>query len=123
MVKQSTSKGRIRQLNERQRKKLRVAEYRELVFIARARFHRVLDVTEVDALLDEFAAFLKRRDLVVGGMGGTLPMLEVEGLIHRLDGGSTTEEDRQSVAQWLEARPEVMGASAGELVDGWHGWD
>ena len=123
MVKQPTSKGRIRQCNERQRKKLRVAEFRECVFIARARFHRVLEVVEVNALLDAFAVFLDLRGVVAGGMDSALPMLETEGLIHRSDGGSATEEDRQAVEEWLQARPEVMGSSAGELVDGWHGWD
>jgi len=123
MAKQPTSKGRIRRCNERQRKKLRVAEYQEWVFVVRVRFCRVLEVTEVDALLDQFAVFLNTLGLVAGGMGGTLPMLETEGLIHRSDGGAATEEDRRAVEEWLEARPEVIGASAGELVDGWHGWD
>ena len=118
--KQFTAKTRIRRMNRRQRKKLRLQEFQELIFTVRAKFSRPLDENAYDPLLDDFIAFIESRDLGVGGMGGRLPLSETEGVIQAWKRRSPTEEDRRAVVAWLSSRPEVVEASADDFVDGWH---
>jgi uncharacterized protein YggL (DUF469 family) len=118
--KQFTAKTRIRRMNRRQRKKLRLQEFQELIFTVRAKFSRPLDENAYDPLLDDFIAFIESRDLDVGGMGGRLPLSETEGVIQAWKRRSPTEEDRRAVVAWLSSRPEVVEASADDFVDGWH---
>lgn len=118
--KQFTSKTRTRKMNRRQRKKLRVEEFKELVFTAWAKFGRALDEPAYDVLIDDFIAFIESRDLAVGGMGGSFPLAETDGVIQASDRRSPTEEDRQAVVTWLSLRPEVAEAGADDFVDGWH---
>jgi len=54
----------------------------------------------------------------VGGLGGTLPLLATDGIVSALKRGSSTEEDRQAVLDWVRQRPEVADAAVGEFVDG-----
>lgn len=120
VLKQVTTKTRIGKMNRRQRKKLRVGEFKELIFTVRAKFDRALDESAYDLLLDDFLAFIESRDLAVGGMGGKLPLTETEGVIQAWARNSPTEEDRQAVVTWLRLRPEVVEAGADDFVDGWH---
>lgn len=123
MAKQPTSAGRIRQLNQRQRKKLHLGEFQQLIFSVHAQFQPPLDESAYMALWTEFIDFIESRNLWIGGLGGDLPLAETEGIIQASDRESPSEEDRQAVVTWLQARPEVSSASAEELVDGWYGWD
>lgn len=123
MAKLPTSNGRIRQLNQRQRKKLHLGEFQELIFSVHAQFSPPLDESACIALWTEFINFIESRNLWVGGLGGDLPLVETEGVIQANGRGSPSEEDRQAVVAWLRARPEVTSASADDLVDGWYGWD
>ena len=120
MAKQPTSKGRVRQLNQRQRKKLRLGEFQELVFLVRAKFLRPLDESAYEFLLDDFIEFIESRKLSVGGMGGHLPLSETDGTIQTWGRGSPSEDDRQAVVAWLIARSEVASASADDFVDGYY---
>jgi uncharacterized protein len=123
MAKLPTSSGRIRQLNRRQRKKLHLGEFQQLIFSVHAQFQPPLDESAYMALWTEFINFIESRNLWVGGLGGDLPLAETEGVIQAIGSGSSSEEDRQAVVAWLRARPEVTSASADDLVDGWYGWD
>jgi uncharacterized protein YggL (DUF469 family) len=123
MTKQPTSKGRIRQLNPRQRKKLRLGEFQELIFLVRAQFHTPLDESAYIDLWTDFISFIEPRKLWIGGLGGSLPLSETEGMIQACGRGSPSEEDRQAVITWLRARPEIASASADDFVDGWYSWD
>lgn len=67
------SARRLHRLNRRQRKKLRVGEFRECVFEVRLLFRHPLDEIAHAALLDAFIAMIESRDLVVGGLGSKLP--------------------------------------------------
>lgn len=107
-------------MSRRQRKKLRLQEFQELIFTVRAKFDRLLDENAYDPLLDDFIAFIESRDLGVGGMGGRLPLSETEGVIQAWKRRSPTEEDRRAVVEWLSSRSEVVEASADDFVDGWH---
>jgi hypothetical protein len=59
-------------------------------------------------------------------MGGGFPLQETNGIIeasYKNLNLSPTEQDRQAVLTWLQQHPIVATASAGELVDGWYGYD
>ena len=123
MNKNPLSAGRLRRLNRRQRKKLRLGEFQELVFEIRVHFHQPLDDAAYDSFLDAFIDFIESRKLAVGGLGGRLPLAETDGIISAWGRGSPAEEDRQAVLAWLHERPEAALAEVGEFVDGWYGWD
>lgn len=115
------SARKIRRLNRRQRKKLRVGEFQQLVFEVRIRFHHPMDDATHDAFLDGFIALIESRQLAVGGMGGRLPILETDGIVSAWGRGSPSEADRQAVVDWLYRQPEVASAQAGDFIDGWYG--
>lgn len=123
MNKPPTSTGRLRRLNRRQRKKLRLGEFQELVFEVRLSFKEPLDGAAFEPFLDAFIDFIEMRRLAVGGLGGRLPLTETDGMISAWERGSPVDGDRQAVLAWLQARPEVAQAEVGEFVDGWYGWD
>ena len=58
----------IRRLNRRQRKKLHVGEFQELVFEVRVQFRQLMDDAAHDAFLDGFIELIESRQLAVGGM-------------------------------------------------------
>jgi len=120
---QLPSTGKLNRLNRRQRKKLLVGEFQELVFDTRISFAKPLDESAYDAFIDAFIDFVESRHLVIGGFGGSLPLAEMDGLVSKAGPGSATEADRQAVQAWLEQRAEVSQVQLGELVDGWYGWD
>ena len=113
----------LRRLNRRQRKKLRVGEFQELVFEVRVQFRQPMDDAAHDAFLDEFIEIIESRHLAVGGMGGQLPLMETDGVVSAWGRGSPTEVDRAAVADWLRQHPDVASADVGDLVDGWYGWE
>lgn len=117
------SARKLRCLNRRQRKKLRVGEFQELVFEVRMQFHQPMDGASHDAFLDGFIELTESRYLAVGGMGGQLPLLGTDGIVSALGRGSPTEANQQAVLEWLRHRPEVASAEVGDLVDGWYGWE
>lgn len=123
MLKRMPSARKLKRLNRRQRKKLRVGEFQELVFEVRMAFRQPLDEPAYDDLLDAFIDLIESRRLAVGGLGGRLPLVETDGIVSAWGRGSPTGEDRQAVLQWLQNRPEVARAEVGEFVDGWYGWE
>lgn len=117
------SARKLQRLNRRQRKKLRVGEFQELVFKVRMTFRQPLAEPAYDVLLDAFIELIESRRLIVGGLGGQLPLVEADGIVSAWGRGSPAEEDRQAVLDWLRHRPEVASAEVGEFVDGWYGWE
>jgi len=113
------SKSRIRCLNSRQRKKLRVGEFQELVFSLRWTNRQDLDDAELNAQLDDFIDMIEARGLLFGG--GFSPS-GCEGIVTTDRRSSTTVEDRVAVLIWLRNRAEVSNVEVGDLVDGWYGW-
>lgn len=120
---QLPSTGRLKRLNRRQRKKLLVGEFQELVFEVRLAFKAPLDESAYDTLIDAFIDMTESRHLIIGGFGGSLPLTEMDGLVSKVGPGSVSEADRAAVREWLEQRPEASKVELGELVDGWYGWD
>lgn len=123
MLSRAPSSRKLKRLNRRQRKKLRVGEFQELVFEVRIRFHHPMEDSALDGFMDGFFDLVESRRLTVGGLGGRLPLLETDGVISAWERGSPTEEDRQAVLDWLQRQPEVASAEVGAFVDAWYGWD
>lgn len=112
----------VRRLNQRQRKKLRVAEFTEHIFDVEIKFAHALDGEPYDRFIDDLFGFLEQRGLLGGAFGGRMPLTETSGVITTIERGSPTEEDREAVGQWLRARAEVADVRVLELMDGWHGY-
>lgn len=123
MLNHAPSARKLSRLNRRQRKKLRVGEFQELVFEVRMRFHQPMGDAALDGFMDELFDLVESRRLAVGGLGGRLPLLETDGVISAWKRGSPTEKDRQAVLDWLQRQPEVATAEVGAFVDAWYGWD
>lgn len=121
MKRDARSTARVRRLNQRQRKKLRVGEFTEYVFDVELTFRELIDDDAHSALIDDLFGFIEERGMIGGGFGGRFPLTETSGVITAMERGSPSEDDREAVAQWLRARPEVANVSVHALVDGWHG--
>ncbi|MBD8567321.1 DUF469 family protein [Oxalobacteraceae sp. CFBP 8763] len=121
MKRDARSTTRVRRLNQRQRKKLRVGEFTEYVFDVELTFSEPIDDDAHSALIDDLFGFIEERGMIGGGFGGRFPLTETSGVITAMERGSPSEDDREAVAQWLRARPEVANVSVHALVDGWHG--
>ena len=121
MLKKAPSAEQLRRLNRRQRKKHRVGEFQEFLFEVRVTFRQPLDEPAYDPVIDDFIEMIESRQLVVGGMGGTLPLASTDGMVSAARRGSPTQDDPSAVVTWLQQRAEVAGAEVGEFVDGWYG--
>lgn len=121
MQRDHRSTSRMRRLNARQRKKLRVGEFKEHCFDIELVFHSPMRGEPYHDFINDFFGFLEQRNLLGGGFGGKEPFSETDGVIANIERGSPTEEDREAVVQWLRGRPEVVDARAQEFKDAWHG--
>jgi uncharacterized protein YggL (DUF469 family) len=122
MKRDHRSTSRMRRLNSRQRKKLRVGEFKEHCFDIELVFHSPMRGEPYHDFINDFFGFLEQRGLLGGGFGGKEPFSETEGVIANIDRGSPTEADREEVVQWLRGRPEVVDARAKDFKDAWHGY-
>jgi uncharacterized protein YggL (DUF469 family) len=98
----------------RLRKKLHIGEFQEFGFEFEADIDESFSPEQIaiacDAFLDEI---VEPRGL---GMGGWLNGAYFQSMEH----GSATDDDREAVRIWLEARPEVKAVRVGPLSDGWY---
>lgn len=115
------SNRRLRRLNLRQRKKRHVGEFQELLFRADARFHDALSPEAFEAWVHEFLSLMEGRQLLAVVGGGKLDLASTSAMVFRDGRGSPSEDDRQAVLTWLQARPEVAEASVDAFVDAWYG--
>ncbi len=120
MLKRFPSNGKLNSLNRRQRKKLRVGEFQELVFEIRIQFRQPMDDATLDTFWDALIALVESRRLAVGGWSD---LTKMDGVISAWGRGSPTEADRQALLDWLRLRSEVASAEAGDFADGWYGRD
>jgi uncharacterized protein YggL (DUF469 family) len=75
------TKPRVRRLNRRQRKKLRVGEFQELIFEISVIFKTTLDAAARDFLIDDFCEHITSHGLGLCGFGGRLHLAATEGWI------------------------------------------
>lgn len=98
-----------------------MGEYQELVCEVRVRFCSPMSDASHGDFLDGFIGPIESRRLAVCGMSGQLPLTETDGVVSAWGRGSPTEADRKALLDWLQQRPEVASAQAGDFVDGWYG--
>lgn len=122
MKRDPRSTSRMRRLNARQRKKLRVGEFQEHCFDVELVFHNPMRGEPYHDFINDFFGALEERGLLGGGFGGREPFSETEGVVARIERGSPSEADREAVIAWLRARPEVVDARAKDFKDAWHGY-
>ena len=113
---------RLQRWNRRQRKKLHLGEFQELGFTLYLTFHAPLDVAALEPFWDAIITYIEARGLSIGGLGGRLPITEMDGFVSSWDRGPVTPEQQASLLDWCQTRPEVKQARADELRDAWHGW-
>jgi hypothetical protein len=106
-------------MRKRLRKKLRRAEFTELVFGARYTLIPGLVTQAIDDFLDRFLErAVEANNLRCGGGGQGVAWDFVVTLAGR---GSPSEAQRMSLGTWLAAQPEVSSYALGDFFDGWHG--
>jgi uncharacterized protein len=95
-------------------KKLKLGEFKEVGFAFSAELASKLDMEAqeelVVALIDEV---IEKRKLALGGwIDG--------GFVTKRKNGSTTEEDKKAVEDWLKANKALKNIEMGEMVDAWY---
>ncbi|MDF4735767.1 YggL family protein [Vibrio parahaemolyticus] len=99
--------------NRRIRKKLFLGEFAILGFEISCETD-INDFDRYDAFVDDFIDYIDTLGLCFGGGGLEL----FEGFLCSTERYcSATEEQKAQVVAWLEARPEVKSAKAGDLLD------
>ncbi len=103
-------------MKRRLRKKLRLAEFRELGFRVRFRVPAALDGRDRDEFWDLFIGqAVEGNGLLCGGGSGPQ---EWDIMLTRARRGSATEKDRVAVENWLSAHG-VFDLQIGPLIDIW----
>jgi uncharacterized protein YggL (DUF469 family) len=102
-----------RHRTRRLRKKLRVGEFTQLGFEVSFSLRNGLTEDDRDRFWDAFILELIEPNGLAYG-GGT------NGFVSGWGRESASEPQRELVRRWLAARPEVVSAEAGSLVDAWH---
>lgn len=106
-------------MNKRLRKKKHVGEFREDGFYIKAQLSFLKnDSPECDKFVDDLIEFVESKNLYIGGGVGT----ETDVFCTRYK-GSCTEDDRQTVSEYLKNHPLVIRFKVGPLVDAWYGSD
>ena len=106
-------------MKKRLRKKLRRGEFREECFELSFDLDPALTVEQSNELIAVFVDFIEGQRLQFGGGGDSVWTGVVEAAGRR----SATASDREAVLHWLRAQPQILAATAGPLLDAWHGWD
>lgn len=108
-------------MNRRLRKKKRVGEFQELGFEVRAELRPGASDGDAEAFIERLIEVVEARELGFGGGVGRDDTFE--GFVTRAGRGSATEDDRASLATFLEGDDAVTRHELGELRDAWHGWE
>ncbi|MEQ6290960.1 YggL family protein [Vogesella sp. GCM10023246] len=111
----ANSRNRLKRLNSRQRKKLRVGEFQELGFTVVATLS--CDEAASDAFLNDW---LEAVDAQGVSFGGHYNQGELDGIVFPVGAATITAELRSALVAWLQGRKEITQLQAGELMDVWH---
>lgn len=103
-----------RRRSRRLRKKLHVDEFRELAFAVRFQLRDGASTQDNDAFWADFIALVESRGLAFGGG-------DSGGFVTTAARGSTSDEDRQALQEWLSRRSGVGAVEVGPLEDAWYG--
>lgn len=95
-------------------KKLKLGEFQEFGFPFSADFTKDIEIAEQEELiLNLLEEVIEPRQLAIGGWidGGFVTKWKI---------GSTTEEDRKAVEDWLKANKALKDTEVGKMVDAWY---
>lgn len=102
------------QRSRRLRKKLHLDEFQELGFDIETTLKEPLVGTAEEDLLIAFVdGVIEPRGLIYGGGLAC-------GYVCKAGGGSATNEDREAVRDWLQARAEFSAVTVHDLSDAWY---
>ncbi|RCS58053.1 50S ribosome-binding protein YggL [Parvibium lacunae] len=119
MLKTVPGASRISRMNRRQRKKLHVAEFKEVGLFIALHFKQPLDETAWDDWIVRWIETAAEFGLEVGGFGGKLPLAMTQGWLFLHPHGSVTPELAQQVQAKLIQDPAIQTLQA-VLADGWY---
>jgi hypothetical protein len=106
-------------LKRRFRKKFHVGEYQEFGFEIFVSLKPQLTERAFDEFLSDFIGLVEANKLLFGGDGGKENSWE--GFITSAKKfASPAENDRQTIKNWLENRPEILETKVGEFLDAWN---
>ena len=106
-------------MRRRLRKKLRLQEFIQLAFLAKAKVNPGLPEKAREALLDRFILeAIEGNDLSCGGGCGPW---EWDLVVCANGRRSASEDDRQRVRTWLKGQADLSSVFIGSLSDAWHG--
>jgi uncharacterized protein len=111
--------GRLKRLNARQRKKLRIGEFSEQGFSLKATLTSGLDPAAQDALLDAWLVAVDEQKVSFGGQFDVRGALE--GIVFPVGATLVTADVRTALLDWLKGRAEIADLQASEIFDIWHG--
>ncbi len=105
-------------MKKRLRKKYRVGEFRELCFEFSFEYKGDVEAPECEQFLHAFV----EECIEANGLNceGNITESGCNIIARAEDPTRTSEEQRQAVKSWLEARSEVELISFGELEDAWY---
>ena len=109
---------RLKKMNLRQRKKMRVGEFTDFGFTLKASFAADMDHAAQDALLDDWLNTVDQQGVSFGGQFDASGKLE--GAVFPVASTKVTNEVRGVLLDWLKSRSEISGVEASELFDLWH---
>jgi uncharacterized protein YggL (DUF469 family) len=109
------SQRRLRNTNNRQRKKLHLGEYKQLRGDLSVRFKQVLDNAAFEAWLADWIGWVESNHLYVACFGGAQPFAATDGML--IGEKSLTQEQLDAAVAWLKARPEVAEVTQAVLRD------
>lgn len=99
--------------NRRQRKKLHIGEFKEVVLTLRIELDTTMHPIAKDVFFDRFITeAIEPRDL--NGFGIFPEMFSIMG-----NKGTVTQEDVNEIHLWLKSQPQVLSAT-GEIRDAWY---
>ncbi len=95
-------------------KKLKLGAFQEFGFAFSADFTKALEMEEQEQLVISLLEdVIEKRKLALSGwIDG--------GFVTKLKNGSTTEEDKKAVEEWLKANKALKDIEVGPMVDAWY---
>jgi uncharacterized protein len=95
-------------------KKLKLGEFQEFGFAFSADFAKEIDMqAQEDLVVALLEDVIEKRKLALSGwIDG--------GFVTKLKNGSTTEEDKKAVEDWLKSNKALKAVEVGAMVDAWY---
>lgn len=106
-------------MRRRLRKKKHLGEFKVLGFGLRANFRSGITGDEIEAFVDRLIDVVEARGICFGGGPGRGELFQAH--VGRLGRGSTTEEDRRALGEYLAGDQAIAKHEIGPLRDAYYG--